>query len=191
MAKQIWIWTMNYLIIQNSEKEVMFEISLCLQSATALSAWLVKDTSFYVWGSVHRKMYINNCPTRCNNIQFIYICKLVYMFQVVTPHIIRSSYHCICSIWHYWDRTATCLEQHSQPDTFQTGSSTVSIMPDTADTSIWVPDDVWSYNSKHVEQFTNINKLYIVASCCTIINIYWDTSFHTVWALRSNILCRT
>jgi hypothetical protein len=36
-----------------------------------------------------------------NNIQFIYICKLLYMFRGVTPLIIRSSYHCICSICHY------------------------------------------------------------------------------------------
>jgi hypothetical protein len=44
-------------------------------------------------------------------------------------------------------------------------------MPDTADTVIWTPDDEWSYHSKHVEQFTNINKLYIVASSWTIIVI--------------------
>jgi len=36
--------------------------------------------------------------TRCNNIQFIYICKLLYMFRVVFPPIIRSSYHCTYSI---------------------------------------------------------------------------------------------
>jgi len=28
----------------------------------------------------------NNCPTRCNNMQFIYICKLLYMFRVVPAH---------------------------------------------------------------------------------------------------------
>jgi hypothetical protein len=49
------------------------------------------------------------------------------------------------------------------PVTFQTGSSTVSIMPGTADTVIRAPDDEWSYHSKHVDQFTSINKFYIVA----------------------------
>jgi hypothetical protein len=51
----------------------------------------------------HTKYFcgINNCPTRGNKIQFSYICKLLYMFRVVTPFIVRSSYHCICSIWHY------------------------------------------------------------------------------------------
>jgi hypothetical protein len=43
-------------------------------------------------------------------------------------------------------------------------------MPDTADTVISAPDDEWSYHSKHVEQFTNINKLHIVASCWAIID---------------------
>jgi len=59
---------------------------------------------FYVQKSVHRVICGNNCPTRCKNIQFIYICKLLYMFRMVSPPIIRSSYHCTYSIWHYWDR---------------------------------------------------------------------------------------
>jgi hypothetical protein len=46
-------------------------------------------------------------------------------------------------------------------------------MPDTADTVILAPDDGWSYHPKYVEQFTNINKLYIVASCWTLIDIYF------------------
>jgi hypothetical protein len=39
-------------------------------------------------------------PTRCNVTQFIYIWKLLYMFRVVLPHIIRSAYNCIYSIWY-------------------------------------------------------------------------------------------
>jgi len=46
-------------------------------------------------------------------------------------------------------------------------------MPDTVDTVIWAPDDGWRYHPKHVQQFADINKLNIVASCWTII----DTSF--------------
>jgi hypothetical protein len=45
----------------------------------------------------------------------------------------------------------------------------VSVMPDTADTVI-APDDEWIYHSKHEEQFTNINTLFTVASCWTIID---------------------
>jgi hypothetical protein len=57
-----------------------------------------------------RKTFVNNGPTRCNNIQFIYSCKLLYMFRVVTPLIIRSSYHCICNIWHYCYLSWTWLD---------------------------------------------------------------------------------
>jgi hypothetical protein len=39
-------------------------------------------------------------PTRCNVTQFIYIWKLLYMFRVVLPLIIRSAYNCIYSIWY-------------------------------------------------------------------------------------------
>jgi hypothetical protein len=56
-------------------------------------------------------IYVNNCPTRCNYIQFIYVCKLLYMFRVVSPSIIRSSCHCIHTI---------CS---SHPVTFMTGCS--------------------------------------------------------------------
>jgi hypothetical protein len=131
---------------------------------------------FYVWGSVHHEIYISNCPTSCNNIQFIYICKLLYMFQVVTPLIIRSSYHCIYSIWHYWDHTAACLERDWMGNAvpIQSGSSTVSTTPDSADTVTLAPDDEWFYHLKHVEQFTNINKLYIVTSCWTITDMYYE-----------------
>jgi len=44
-------------------------------------------------------------------------------------------------------------------------------MPDTVDTVLWAPDDGWRYHPKHVEQFIDINKLYIVASCWIIIAI--------------------
>jgi len=48
-------------------------------------------------------------------------------------------------------------------------------LPDTVDTVIWAPDDGWRYHPKHVEQFADINKLYIVASCRIIIDILRDT----------------
>jgi len=40
---------------------------------------------------------------------------------------------------------------------------TVSLMPDTVDTVIGGPDDGWGCRPKHVEQFADINKMYIVA----------------------------
>jgi len=31
----------------------------------------------------------------------LYFCKLLYVFRVVTPPIIRSTYNCNYSIWHW------------------------------------------------------------------------------------------
>jgi hypothetical protein len=45
-------------------------------------------------------IYIYPNPTRCNVTQFIYTWKLLYMFRVVHPPIIRSAYNCIYSIWY-------------------------------------------------------------------------------------------
>jgi len=49
--------------------------------------------------------------------------------------------------------------------------SAVSIHPDVLNTVICAPDDGWCHHPKHVEQYAAINKLYIVASRWTIINI--------------------
>jgi len=46
---------------------------------------------------------------------------------------------------------------------------TVTLMPDTVDTMLWAPDNGWKYHPKHVEQLTDMNKLYTVASCRIII----------------------
>jgi len=37
----------------------------------------------------------------------LYFCKLLYMFRVVTPPIIRSTYNCNYSIWH-WSNFRKC-----------------------------------------------------------------------------------
>jgi hypothetical protein len=39
-------------------------------------------------------------PKRCNVTQFIYIWKLLYIFWMVLPPIIRNAYNCIYSIWY-------------------------------------------------------------------------------------------
>ena len=104
---------------------------------------------FYIQWSVYRVICANKYPRRYNNIQFICIWKLLYMFWVVSPSIIRSSHHCFYSIWHYWDR-------------YNSRQVTASIMPDTVDTVIWAPDDGWRYHPKHVEQFADINRLILL-----------------------------
>jgi len=83
------------------------------------------------------------------------------MFRVVSPPIIRSSCdypQCIVNV------TGRPVQSRSRQF-----AVTVLLMPDAVDTVTCAPVDGWRYYSKHVERFTDINKLYIVASCWTII----------------------
>jgi len=57
---------------------------------------LLGDLTFMGTCIVSIFQYID--PTRCNVTQFIYIWKLLYMFRVVLPPIIRSAYNGIYSI---------------------------------------------------------------------------------------------
>ena len=43
-------------------------------------------------------------PTRCNITQLFISGKLLYMFRVVSPPIIRSTHNCIYSIWYLLNR---------------------------------------------------------------------------------------
>jgi len=52
------------------------------------------------------------------------------------------------------------------------------LMPDAVDTVTWAPDDGWRHHPKHVERFTDINKLGIVASCWTITGTYIYFTMH-------------
>jgi len=142
--------------------------------ATSISSLNFVTTIYcfiYIQGSVHREIYANNCPIRCNYIQFIYICKPLYMFRVVSPPIIRGSCHCIHNMsWTWLDGNTVPIQSRS----WQV-AVTVLLMPDAVETVTWAPDDGWRYHPKHVERFTNVNKLHIVASCWTIMGIHWTT----------------
>jgi len=48
----------------------------------------------------HVFLKLNNCPTRCDLFSLLHICRQLYMFRVLTP-IIRSSYNCNYSFWHW------------------------------------------------------------------------------------------
>ena len=84
--------------------------SRCSESSYSESNYTVLEAAnknlpysvFYVYGSVHRWIYINNCPTRCNTKQSIYYsASSLYMFQVPTTPIIRSTQNCNYSL-RYW-----------------------------------------------------------------------------------------
>ena len=62
-----------------------------------------------------------------------FIWKLLYMFWVVPPPIIRSANNCICSIWYLSDRYC--------------------YLPIAAGSSNGLTNDGWWYYPKYVEQF--------------------------------------
>ena len=64
-----------------------------------------------------------------------FIWKLLYMFRVVPPPIIRSANNCIYSIWYLSHRYCYLPLQRQ------------------VDTVVCAPDDGWWHYPKHVEQF--------------------------------------
>ena len=56
---------------------------------------------FNVRGSVHRESMSIIVQQDATMYSLLYFCKLLYMFRVVTPPIIRSTYNCNYSIWHW------------------------------------------------------------------------------------------
>ena len=121
--------------------------------------------TFKLYASYYIFPYSNTYPTICNVTQFISICKLLYMFRVVSPPIIRITHNCIYSIWHL--SNGYCYLPLSRQV-----AVTVWHVPDTVNTVVCAPDDGWRYHPKHVEQFPDINKLCNVASCWIYIGIY-------------------
>ena len=57
--------------------------------------------AFYAHGSVHRESMSITVQQDATIYSLLYLCKLLYMFRVVTPPIIRSTYNCNYSIWHW------------------------------------------------------------------------------------------
>ena len=72
---------------------------------------------------------------------FYFICKLLYMFRVVFPPIIRSTNNRCCYL--------------SLSRRIATGSNNSPPVPDVVYTVICAPDDGWRNHPKHVEQFTD------------------------------------
>jgi len=80
---------------------------------------------------------------RLYTVYYISVNFSLYMFGVVTPLIIRSTYNCNYSIWH-WSNRLCYLPLSVWP------------VPDAVITVMCASDDRWSYHPKHVEQFTEI-----------------------------------
>ena len=92
---------------------------------------------------------------------------MLYMFQAVPPHIIRSS---ILYIQHpvlcqTFTATCHCCGRDSISSTTVARSSKGSTKYPMLYIQYWAPDDVRRNRLKHVEHFTEINKLCKAASC--------------------------
>ena len=111
-----------------------------------------------------------------------FIWKLLYMFRLAPPPIIRSANNCIYSICYlsHRYRFECAVGGLRHPQHTQTSSNSSTIAADSSNgmtntrccryccmRSWWW----WKYHPKHVEQFPDINKLCNVASCWIYIGI--------------------
>ena len=130
---------------------------------------------FNVHGSVHRKNTLIYIQLQLYTVYCIW--KLLYMFWVVPPPIIRSannSIHSICYLWRSWNCSAV-----PTPPRQRQVAVTVWQIPNAVDIVVCAPDDGWRYYPKHAEQFTDINKLCNVASCWIYSRIF--RTFFFLW----------
>ena len=65
---------------------------------------------------------------------------------------------------------------------------TVWLNPDAVDTVVCAPDDGWRYHPKHVEQFSDINKLSKIASCWIYIFEYNKRTILSVYNHHIHLL---
>ena len=76
------------------------------------------DDDIYVHGSLHRESLSINVQQDATIYSLLYFCRLLCMFRVVIPSIIRSTYKCNYSIWHWSDRL--CYLPLSRPSAMVT-----------------------------------------------------------------------
>ena len=84
---RLW-YTLDLINPLNAELNSICHLLILLGDLTFVGKYIVSIFQYSVY------------PTRCNVTQFIYIRKLLCMFRVVFPPIIRSAYNCIYSIWY-------------------------------------------------------------------------------------------
>jgi hypothetical protein len=111
---------------------------------------------FYVHWSVHRES--TTVQQNATIYSLLYFRKLLYMFRVVTQPIIRNTYNCNYSIWHWSNRLCylPLLWSSSPASRYRKLAETVRPVTDAVITVVCAPDDGLSYHPKHVEQFTCI-----------------------------------
>jgi hypothetical protein len=124
----------------------------------------------YVW-IVQEIMEIillySNIYNKMQRYAVYFIWKLIYMFRVVPPPIIRSANHCIYSIWYLSHRYLPLYRQ-----------VTVWQIPDAVDTVGCAPDDRLKYHPKHVEQFPDKINCVMLHLVRYILEYSYDARTH-------------
>jgi len=93
---------------------------------------------------------------RLYTVYYISVNCSLYMFRVVTPPIIRSTYNCNYSIWHRSNRLCYLRLAWSSCSSCSTTATII--------TGICAPDDVWSYHPKHVARAVYRNIIHCIQS---------------------------
>jgi hypothetical protein len=152
---------------------------MCCKKKLLELSYILKKIIFFIADSF---LVINVCnqgknlcsPSISNKMHrytVYFIWKLLYMFRVVPPPIIRSENNCIYSTWYLSDRYCYLLLQRQV-------AVTVWEIPDAVDTVVFAPDDGWWYHAKHVEQFPdkiNCVTLHLVGY---ILEYYYNARTH-------------
>jgi len=127
-----------------------------------------------------------NMSNKMQHYTVCFIWKLLHMFRVVPPPIIRSANNCIYSIW-YLSHSYCCLPLSWESWNWcwvccgwRTRQVVVTVwqIPDAVDTVVCAPDDGWWYRPKHVEQFPdkiNCVTLHLVGH---ILEYSYDARIH-------------
>jgi hypothetical protein len=98
-----WAVHLRVILLNNQLDANIFDntlIQICSQ-------W-VMIFFFYVYGSMHRESMSITVQQDATMYSLLHFCKLLYMFWVVTPPIIRSIYNCNYSTWH-WSNFRKCI----------------------------------------------------------------------------------
>ena len=145
---------------------------MSIYRAKGLNYRRVRETILRILYSWFRGSWINvnNCPTRCDFMQFYYIYanSSTYFGWYLHP---SSGAHVNCnySIWHWSNRITTFRSRGGVGRV----ANTVRPIPDTVIT-VYVCSWWWVKVSPEICRAVSRNtiKLYIVASCWTIIDIH-------------------
>jgi len=139
---------------------------------------LIKQSFFYVYGSVHRWSILIIVQRDATQTVY-YSASSLYMFQVSTTPIIRLTQNCNYSLRY---RSYFCVQL--PPSNVEVAAQKIWPVPEAVVTVLRIPDDGWGWHPKHVERTCRItNRLFCVASRWQLLILIINKGFSavTVW----------